>query len=294
MPSFQILECSEVLGTCCSDYALVTLFDIVRKVFDLLQILVPIILILMTIIQMVKLTANPELKNGTKKVITNLIATVIIFFLPTIVDTVMGILPTSESFQVAACWSIAQESAEVVNALETKYVDPNDKDRKSPILIDPSEYDAATGTSLDDGGGSSGSSSSSGTVSNGTSSATGKAIVEYASKFLGNRYCWGGKDPNTCADCSGFVSYVFKHFGINLISQTSAMWGQTDMYTLVSSGDIRAGDVIMYDGHVGILTGNGAEIIHAKGTKYGIVKDSDYRKCSSKAIKGIMRIKGVN
>ena len=49
----------------------------------------------------------------------------------------------------------------------------------------------------------------------------------------------------------------------------------------------------MYDGHVGILTGIGTEVVHAKGSKWGVVLDKDYRTCSSKAILGIMRINGV-
>jgi len=50
----------------------------------------------------------------------------------------------------------------------------------------------------------------------------------------------------------------------------------------------------MYNGHVGILTGNGNEIIHAKGKNYGVVADPDYTTCSSHMIRGIMRINGVN
>ena len=78
MNYFQILSCSEALGTCCNDYGLVALFDIARKFFDVLQILTPLILITMTIIHMVKLAANPEMKNGLAKLAKNAIALVII------------------------------------------------------------------------------------------------------------------------------------------------------------------------------------------------------------------------
>ena len=71
MQYIQLLKCNEILGTCCNDYGLVMLFDIVRRVFDLLQIFVPIILIAMTIVHMTKMAANPELKNGMKKVVNN-------------------------------------------------------------------------------------------------------------------------------------------------------------------------------------------------------------------------------
>ena len=45
---------------------------------------------------------------------------------------------------------------------------------------------------------------------------SGSSVVNYAMNFVGNPYVWGGKDPNTGADCSGFTSYVYAHFGINI------------------------------------------------------------------------------
>ena len=36
-------------------------------------------------------------------------------------------------------------------------------------------------------------------------------MVNYGLQFVGNRYVWGGNDPHTGADCSGFVKYVYSH-----------------------------------------------------------------------------------
>ena len=119
MNYFQILSCSEALGTCCNDYGLVALFDIARKFFDVLQILTPLILITMTIVHFVKLTANPEMKNGLKNVYNMVLATVTVF-----VDTVMNMMPGGENFQIATCWQQAAQSNYVVNALETQYINP--------------------------------------------------------------------------------------------------------------------------------------------------------------------------
>ncbi|GAE86891.1 C40 family peptidase [Acetivibrio straminisolvens] len=41
-------------------------------------------------------------------------------------------------------------------------------------------------------------------------------IVEYAKKFLGVKYVYGGNSPSQGFDCSGYVKYVFSNFGINL------------------------------------------------------------------------------
>lgn len=40
----QILNCSEALGTCCTDYGLLTILDILRQVLDLIQMVAPILL----------------------------------------------------------------------------------------------------------------------------------------------------------------------------------------------------------------------------------------------------------
>ncbi len=42
-------------------------------------------------------------------------------------------------------------------------------------------------------------------------------MVNYALQFVGNRYVWGGNDPHTGADCSGFVKYIYSNVaGISL------------------------------------------------------------------------------
>ena len=38
-----------------------------------------------------------------------------------------------------------------------------------------------------------------------------QAVVEYGLQFVGNRYVYGGTNPNKGADCSGFTSYVLRH-----------------------------------------------------------------------------------
>ena len=96
---------------------------------------------------------------------------------------------------------------------------------------------------------------------------SGSAVVNYALSFVGNPYVWGGKDPNTGADCSGFTSYVYGHFGISIPSYS---YSQRSVGKEVSYANAQAGDLICYAGHVAIYMGNG-QIVHAKGTAYGIV-----------------------
>ncbi len=268
----QVLSCSEELGTCCTDYGLLTILDILRQILDLIQMVAPILLMTALAIQFTQLLINPDDDKKKKSLLNKFIAILVCFFVPFLVNLAISLVPEDiDSFQLGACWDTARISREVLKKENSSYVSTTDKKPQS-FILQSDDYNQ-----LD--------------VTTGEGSATGKAIVEYAKSFVGGRYCYGGKDPNVCADCSGFVSYVFAHFGINLISQTDSMWNQTNMYTLVTDGNIKAGDVVMYYGHVGILTGNGEEMVHASSPSTGIKISPSY---NYRTVRGIMRIKGVN
>ena len=97
-------------------------------------------------------------------------------------------------------------------------------------------------------------------------------IVTYALQFVGNRYKYGGTNPNTGVDCSGFTSYVMRHAaGVELPHSSG---GQSRMGRVVSSSEMRPGDIISYGSgkrinHVALYIGNG-QIVHASTEKTGI------------------------
>ena len=95
---------------------------------------------------------------------------------------------------------------------------------------------------------------------------SGQAVVEYASRFIGNPYVWGGTSLTHGADCSGLVQSVYKHFGIQLPRTSSQM---RSAGRAVSYSNARPGDVICYNGHVGIYKGNG-QIVNAINRARGI------------------------
>ena len=88
-------------------------------------------------------------------------------------------------------------------------------------------------------------------------SGSGQAVVEYV---------WGGTSLTHGADCSGFVQSVYKHFGIQLPRTSSQM---RSAGRAVSYSNARPGDVICYNGHVGIYKGNG-QIVNAINRARGI------------------------
>lgn len=105
-----------------------------------------------------------------------------------------------------------------------------------------------------------------GTIGNGLSTEAGLEIVTYAETFLGTPYVYGGNGPNSF-DCSGFVKYVFTHFGYH-INRTAST--QLNNGTAVSKDQLQPGDVVFFKNagdshaasHVGIYVG-GETFIHA-------------------------------
>lgn len=95
---------------------------------------------------------------------------------------------------------------------------------------------------------------------------SGQAVVDYACQFIGNPYVWGGTSLTSGADCSGFVQSVYKHFGVSLPRTSGQMRGAGKG---VSYSEAVPGDVICYDGHVGIYMGDG-QIVNAINSSKGI------------------------
>jgi uncharacterized protein YgiM (DUF1202 family) len=89
-------------------------------------------------------------------------------------------------------------------------------------------------------------------------------LLEYAYKYLGVGYKYGGASPEGF-DCSGFTCYVFKNFGYKLNRSSSA---QINDGTEISKSELVPGDLVFFSrggkavGHVGIYVGDG-KFIHS-------------------------------
>ena len=88
------------------------------------------------------------------------------------------------------------------------------------------------------------------------------AMLKEAEKYLGFPYVWGGSNPSTSFDCSGFVSWVVNHSGWNVGRQSAQ--GLCNICTPVSDINVKPGDLVFFRGtydtpgvsHVGIYVGN--------------------------------------
>lgn len=108
----------------------------------------------------------------------------------------------------------------------------------------------------------------------GTAGGSRERVAQLARQLLGTPYVWGGTDPDSGLDCSGFVQYVLKQVGVNLprISAQQAAYGQrTDV------GSLKVGDLVGWNNsarnngadHIAIYLGNG-QIIEAPRPGLGV------------------------
>lgn len=106
-------------------------------------------------------------------------------------------------------------------------------------------------------------------------SAKRTAVLDYAAKFLGVPYVYGGSTPSGF-DCSGFTSYVYKN---TVCSIERVAQAQFDTTTRVSRDELLPGDLVFFGSsvysisHVGIYVGDG-QFIHAPHTGDVVKYDS--------------------
>lgn len=133
---------------------------------------------------------------------------------------------------------------------------------------------------------------------------TASKMVNYAKRFLGTRYVLGATGPSAF-DCSGFVGYVYRNFGINLNRTSRDQYRQGEK---VNMSNIRPGDLLFFScrssgpgnvGHVAMVVSvdkasGTCQFIHAsvkKGVTYQKFPDNGYY---SRNFIGARRILGTS
>lgn len=179
--------------------------------------------------------------------------------------------------------SIAEEKAEI---RRRKAAERAEKERLAALAAERARANASSSSSSSSSNkNSSGSKSTSKKKTSNNSSYTapsgssGTAIANYACKFVGNPYVWGGTSLTNGADCSGFTMSIYAQFGYSLPHSSAA---QASCGRSVSLSDLQPGDLLFYKngsriGHVAIYIGGG-RVVHASNSRDGIkISNYNYR-----------------
>jgi len=99
-----------------------------------------------------------------------------------------------------------------------------------------------------------------------------KDVAQSSKQYVGTKYKYAGKTPKTGFDCSGFTSYVYEQFELELSSSSSA---QATQGKEVPLSDVKAGDLVFFGKkgritHVAMVISNtkeGINVIHSTTSK---------------------------
>jgi lipoprotein Spr len=119
-----------------------------------------------------------------------------------------------------------------------------------------------------------------------TGKTTSAELVNFACSLAGTPYHYGSVDPKLGFDCSGYITYVFKHFNIH-VPRTSVDF--TPVQKPIPLQQAKVGDLILFTGtdsthrvvgHMGIISSTPGEplrFMHAtSGRQYAVVETDFY------------------
>lgn len=112
---------------------------------------------------------------------------------------------------------------------------------------------------------------------------SGEQVVSFALQYVGYPYKYAGNSLTNGCDCSGFVKLVFANFGITTPRRSADF---KSIGQPVAFENLKAGDIVVYPGHVAIYIGNG-NIVEAQSSRAGITCN---RRVTCSTITAIRRV----
>ena len=275
-----IAACSKELSSCCHDPGIISLIAIIKNIMDIVQIIVPILLIVYLSIQLTRMVVNPEEKKGMSKIKNQILATILVFVVPVIVNAFMNIMP--QTFQISACWNVAGGKDEVIMSKSQEYKNVH-KEKANKLFNDRSAYEKGEKRQDNSSTGEAG----------GLAAGDAKGIIEGAEKVhkmyesqrwfyyssLGqlkwNDIKYSTNNPSKATCCATFVGSAFLVGGVfpegtinkynyNSVDGINSLCKAHNWIKVSSYGSLKAGDIVIMTapgssgpGHVQIYAGNG-------------------------------------
>lgn len=125
-----LLEMVEV----CNDSSLASILAVVKNILSLLQLFGPILAIISLIYHFVLLMKNPDDKKGLSKIKNSIIALLLLFFVPVIVNAFLLLL--DDRYEISRCWN----DAEYNTAREVTYI-PLGEEKTNAFFTNPGDYE---------------------------------------------------------------------------------------------------------------------------------------------------------
>ncbi len=307
--------------TVCSNADLLSVMVIVKKIIDLLQIVAPVGLILFASIDVIRAVISSkqdEIYKRLHAIPRRLFAAIIIFFVPVILDLVMGLV--DNTFEYASCFenateeyvqeaytsnayeavSLAETSQkrldyEKASLLTTKIKDEQIKatlKARLEVVFEAIKTENAKtqyGSTEHVPSTNNGNYGNNGPVTSGSVTfKESNAITTIALNHLGTVYVWGGESWSGGVDCSGFVYRVFADAGYSMARDTASNYRSLGC-SVSSIQSAKPGDLLIYGTrHVAIYLGE-----DTTGTKWRVHASGD-ESCNGKTSTGCQVKKDTN
>ena len=301
-----ILDCNSSLGTCCNDYSIAIFIAIIKNAIEVIQIIVPILLIAMSMVQLFKMltSSDPRDKKGVKSLTNKFVAAAIVFFLPIFANIVISLVGegvNTGGLDVIKCYKESSSTVEVMNRTRTRYIKKETKN-KEPVKVTFDGKDVADGSDGVNPNDRETKYKNRGSSAGGLASGSAQGIIDGAEKVhtmyeqQGWTYSVGGdlfwndierstNNPNKvscCATLIGSALYVggvlseqeLNSFNYNYVPSFDSYLESHNWIRINNYSDLQAGDIVIMPGHVQLYAGNGTW--YNAGSTSAIQRDSPY------------------
>ena len=301
-----ILDCNSSLGTCCNDYSIAIFISIIKNAIEVIQIIVPILLIAMSMVQLFKMltSSDPRDKKGVKSLTNKFVAAAIVFFLPIFANIVISLVGegvNTGGLDVIKCYKESSSTVEVMNRTRTRYI-KKETNNKEPVKVTFDGKDVADGSDGVNPNDRETKYKNRGSSAGGLASGSAQGIIDGAEKAhtmyeqQGWTYSVGGdlfwndierstNNPNKvscCATLIGSALYVggvlseqeLNSFNYNYVPSVDSYLESHNWIRINNYSDLQAGDIVIMPGHVQLYAGNGTW--YNAGSTSAIQRDSPY------------------